>query len=52
MMRSYPPIPSLSSAETLPEYSSACFPVSTIEAPGTMTRIPFVCMSMVASAFQ
>src|SRR6266511_4860898 len=52
MMRSYPPMPWLSSADTLPEYSSASFPVSTIADPGVMTRIPRVCMSIVASAFQ
>ena len=45
-------MPSLSSAETLPEYSSACFPVSTMVEPGAMTRMPLVCISIVASAFQ
>jgi len=36
----------------LPENSSARLPVSTIAAFGVMIRMPRVCMSMVASAFQ
>src|SRR5215468_6353620 len=50
--RSYPPMPKLSSAETPPEKSSDCLPVSTIAESGVITRMPLVCMSMVASAFQ
>jgi hypothetical protein len=42
----------LSSADTPPEQSSACLPVSTIAPSGVITRIPRVCISMVASAFQ
>ena len=45
-------MPKLSSAETPPEKSSDCLPVSTIAESGVMTRIPLVCMSIVASAFQ
>src|SRR3954467_6234438 len=45
-------MPKLSSAETPPEKSSACLPVSTIALSGAITRMPLVCMSMVASAFQ
>jgi hypothetical protein len=52
MMRSNPPMPRLSSADTPPEKSRACLPVSTIALSGSMTRIPRVCMSIVASAFQ
>jgi hypothetical protein len=52
MTRSYPPMPKLSSADTPPEKSSDCLPVSTIAEAGVITRMPLVCMSMVASAFQ
>src|SRR5664280_3158895 len=52
MTRSYPPMPKLSSAETPPEKSSECLPVSTIALSGVITRIPLVCISIVASAFQ
>ncbi len=52
MTRSYPPMPKLSSAETPPEKSSDCLPVSTIAEFGVITRMPLVCMSIVASAFQ
>ena len=45
-------MPKLSSAETPPEKSSDCLPVSTIAESGVMTRMPLVCMSIVASAFQ
>src|SRR6202023_2105590 len=45
-------MPKLSSAETPPEKSSACLPVSTIAESGVITRMPLVCMSIVASAFQ
>ena len=45
-------MPKLSSAETPPEKSSDCLPVSTIAESGVITRIPLVCMSFVASAFQ
>src|SRR5919205_801525 len=45
-------MPKLSSADTPPEKSSDCLPVSTIEESGVMTRMPLVCMSIVASAFQ
>ena len=45
-------MPKLSSAETPPEKSSDCLPVSTIALSGVMTRMPLVCMSIVASAFQ
>ena len=52
MIRSKPPIPKLSSADTPPEKSKACLPVSTIALAGVITRMPRVCISMVASAFQ
>ena len=52
MTRAYPPMPRLSSADTPPEKSSDCLPVSTIAESGVITRMPLVCMSMVASAFQ
>ena len=52
MTRSKPPMPKLSSADTPPEKSSACLPVSTIALVGVITRMPLVCMSIVASAFQ
>ena len=42
----------MSSAETPPEKSSACLPVSTIALAGVMMRMPLVCSSIVASAFQ
>ena len=45
-------MPKLSSAETPPEKSSDCLPVSTIALSGVITRMPLVCMSIVASAFQ
>ncbi len=45
-------MPKLSSADTPPEKSSDCLPVSTIAESGVMTRMPLVCMSIVASAFQ
>ena len=45
-------MPKLSSAETPPEKSSDCLPVSTIAESGVMTRMPLVCISIVASAFQ
>ena len=45
-------MPMLSSADTPPLKSMACLPVSTIVESGVMTRIPEVCISMVASAFQ
>ena len=45
-------MPKLSSADTPPEKSSDCFPVSTIALSGVITRMPLVCMSIVASAFQ
>ena len=45
-------MPKLSSAETPPEYSSDCFPVSTMAESGVMIRMPLVCISIVASAFQ
>ena len=45
-------MPKLSSADTPPEKSSDCLPVSTIALSGVMTRMPLVCMSIVASAFQ
>ena len=45
-------MPKLSSAETPPEKSSDCLPVSTMALSGVMTRMPLVCMSIVASAFQ
>src|SRR5690606_21561994 len=45
-------MPKLSSAETPPEKSSDCLPVSTIAESGVITSTPLVCMSMVASAFQ
>src|SRR5687767_15821928 len=45
-------MPKLSSAETPPEKSRACLPVSTIAESGVITRIPLVCISIVASAFQ
>lgn len=45
-------MPKLSSADTPPEKSSACLPVSTIAESGVMMRTPLVCMSIVASAFQ
>ena len=45
-------MPTSSSAPTEPENSNALRPVSTIEAPGTMTSSPRVCISIVASAFQ
>ena len=48
--RSKPPMPTLSSAETPPETSRLCLPVSTIDAPGSMISTPRVCMSIVASA--
>ena len=50
--RAYPPMPKLSSADTPPEKSSDCLPVRTIAEAGVITRMPLVCMSMVASAFQ
>ena len=52
MTRSKPPMPKLSSADTPPEKSSACLPVSTMALAGVMTRMPLVCISIVASAFQ
>ncbi len=52
MIRSKPPMPKLSSAETPPEKSRACLPVSTMALVGSITRMPLVCMSIVASAFQ
>ena len=45
-------MPKLSSADTAPEKSSACLPVSTIVLAGVITRMPLVCISIVASAFQ
>ncbi len=45
-------MPKLSSADTPPEKSSDCLPVRTIAEAGVITRMPLVCMSMVASAFQ
>ncbi len=45
-------MPKLSAADTLPEKSSARLPVSTIAPSGVMTRMPRVCISIVASAFQ
>ena len=42
----------MSSADTPPEKSSDCLPVSTIALSGVITRMPLVCMSIVASAFQ
>ena len=45
-------MPKLSSADTPPAKSSACLPVSTIALSGVMIRMPRVCMSIVASAFQ
>jgi hypothetical protein len=42
----------LSSADTPPEKSSDCLPVSTMAESGVITRMPLVCMSIVASAFQ
>ena len=45
-------MPKLSSAETPPEKSSDCLPVSTIALSGVITRMPLVCISIVASAFQ
>ena len=45
-------MPKLSSADTPPEKSSECLPVSTIAESGVITRMPLVCMSIVASAFQ
>src|SRR5450631_1260149 len=45
-------MPKLSSADTPPEWSSECLPVSTIALSGVITRIPLVCWSIVASAFQ
>jgi hypothetical protein len=42
----------LSSADTPPEKSRDCFPVSTIALSGVITRMPLVCISIVASAFQ
>ena len=45
-------MPKLSSAETPPEKSRACLPVSTIAESGVITRMPLVCISIVASAFQ
>ena len=45
-------MPKLSSADTPPEKSSACLPVSTMAESGVITRMPLVCMSIVASAFQ
>ena len=45
-------MPKLSSADTPPEKSSDCLPVSTIAESGVITRMPLVCMSIVASAFQ
>ena len=45
-------MPKLSSAETPPEKSSDCLPVSTMALSGVITRMPLVCMSIVASAFQ
>ena len=45
-------MPKLSSADTPPEKSRDCLPVSTIALSGVITRMPLVCMSMVASAFQ
>ena len=52
MIRSKPPMPKLSSADTPPEKSSACLPVNTIALAGVITRMPRVCISMVDSAFQ
>ncbi len=45
-------MPMLSSADTPPEKSSDRFPVSTIAESGVITRMPLVCISIVASAFQ
>ncbi len=45
-------MPKLSSADTPPEKSSDCLPVSTMALSGVITRMPLVCISMVASAFQ
>ncbi|MPM67515.1 hypothetical protein SDC9_114438 [bioreactor metagenome] len=45
-------MPKLSSADTPPEKSSDCLPVSTIAESGVITRMPLVCISIVASAFQ
>ena len=45
-------MPKLSSADTPPEKSSDCLPVSTIALSGVITRMPLVCISIVASAFQ
>jgi hypothetical protein len=45
-------MPKLSSADTPPEKSRLCLPVSTIAESGVITRTPRVCMSIVASAFQ
>jgi hypothetical protein len=45
-------MPKLSSAATPPEYSSDCLPARTIALSGVMTRMPLVCISIVASAFQ
>src|SRR6478609_3100257 len=45
-------MPKLSSALTPPEKSSDCLPVRTMALSGVMTRMPLVCMSIVASAFQ
>ena len=52
MIRSNPPMPKLSSADTPPENSSELLPVSTMALAGVITRIPRVPMSMVAAAFQ
>ena len=52
MTRSNPPMPWLSSADTAPEKSRACLPVRTIVLAGVITRMPLVCISIVASAFQ
>ena len=52
MIRSKPPMPKLSSADTPPEKSRACLPVSTIALAGVITRMPRVCISIVDSAFQ
>src|SRR5881392_2462011 len=45
-------MPKLSSADTPPEKSRDSLPVSTIALSGVITRMPLVCMSIVASAFQ
>src|SRR4051794_19035714 len=45
-------MPKLSSAETPPAKSSAVLPVSTIALSGVITRMPLVCINIVASAFQ